>query len=285
MKLWREIKQEFLQLRPILSKGEALSQWRYMVDFYFSSLTHPSAIDDLSVSPVHQQTLPEQFERLRNGEPIQHIVGFAWFDDMQFMVNKHVLIPRQETEELVYLIKDEVQQPEKIIDIGTGSGAIALSLAQHFPSSKIYALDVSAEALKVARINAQKLNIPNVEFIQNDVLSMNIIEVGVDVIVSNPPYITNDHKTKMDGVVTDFEPHAALFVPNDEPLLFYKKISRLAKLNSQSSGKSVQLFFEINEFFVEEVKQLLSNEGFQRVSAKRDLNGNWRMAYATFTPL
>lgn len=218
---------------------------------------------------------------LKQQQPIQYIIGKADFYGLKLAVNQHVLIPRPETEELVQLIiKDCSISEEKkvtILDIGTGSGCIAIALKKYIPFSEMHALDVSKEALEVAKKNAQ-LNSVSIHFHELNVLAIpennSISSTKFDIIVSNPPYITLSEKDAMHKNVTDYEPHLALFVEDYEPLLFYTHICELA-LNALNKGG--KLYFEINQQYGEQTKELLEQKGFTNVELIKDLNNNYRI--------
>jgi release factor glutamine methyltransferase len=225
-------------------------------------------------------------DALKQHKPIQYILGETEFYSLPFKVNENVLIPRPETEELVdWVIKCQSEQSEasniKILDIGTGSGCIAISLAKNLPNAKVYALDVSSEALKVAKQNAE-LNNVNLTFIEADILKINDamlslskhIATKFDVIVSNPPYVRHLEKAEIQPNVLDNEPHVALFVEDENPLVFYKAITDFAVNNLKQKG---QLFFEINQYLGEETKQLLLDVNFEAIELRKDLIGNDRM--------
>lgn len=216
--------------------------------------------------------------RLQKYEPIQYILGDTEFYGLVFTVNLSVLIPRPETEELVdWIIKSNTSKPAlKILDIGTGSGCIAITLAKQLPNSKVYALDVSADALKVAKKNAINNNV-EIEFIEADVLDWNHEDLQFDVIVSNPPYVREIEKEAMSANVLDHEPHLALFVKDDDALVFYRKISEISQQILEPAG---QLYYEINENMGEDTSQLLSNSGFSDIELKQDVFGKNRMLKA-----
>ena len=222
-------------------------------------------------------------DELISGKPIQYILGYAWFFSQKFMMNDSVLIPRPETEELVSLILDEnTQQDLKVLDIGTGSGCIPISLKKHLHlSSQIYGIDISENALVVAKNNASKLGCA-VDFQKVDILEKDPkIENGdekFNIIVSNPPYITPNEKSDMHKNVLDFEPHLALFVEEDDPLVFYNAIAGYARKNLALDGR---LYFEINQVYGAQIVDMLEEKGFQKVTLKKDLNGNDRMVSAT----
>ena len=222
---------------------------------------------------------------LKKQVPIQYILGETEFYSLPFMVNENTLIPRPETEELVDLIIKAQKDTNEIsiLDIGTGSGCIAISLAKHIPSAKVYAIDVSAEALKIAKKN-EKLNNVSIEFIETDILNAEHLDVfetpqKFDVIVSNPPYVRHLEKEEMKDNVLSHEPHLALFVENDEALVFYKAISQFAQQNLKKGGK---LYFEINQYLGDEMKTLMSDYKFENIELKQDLFGNDRMIFGEF---
>ncbi len=221
--------------------------------------------------------LKKIIDRLKNYEPIQYIIGFTEFFNLKFYVNENVLIPRQETEELVNLIIEENKNKENlnILDIGTGSACIAISLAKNISNSKVSAIDVSEDAIDIAKKNAL-LNDVQVAFIQADMLKSNGLEniANFDIIVSNPPYVTNSEKEFMDKNVLNFEPKLALFVDDDNPLIFYKKITEFASKHLNKKGK---LYFEINEQFGSETKELLQNYNFKNIEIIKDINGKNRI--------
>ena len=216
------------------------------------------------VTEIHQI-----IKDLKINKPIQYILGKTEFYGLEFKVNKHTLIPRPETEELVDWILQE--DFESALDIGTGSGCISISLAKN-SRAKISAMDVSVEALKIARENAQN-NQEMIDFIQQDIFKLDTLP-KVDLIVSNPPYVLNSEKLKMKDNVIEFEPSSAVFVEDEDPLIFYKKISELAFMSLNDNGK---LFFEINEQFGNEILSMLSQIGFVDIELKKDANGKDRM--------
>lgn len=215
---------------------------------------------------------------LKAGKPIQYILGNAWFCGMKLAVNEHVLIPRPETEEMVELIVPE--QPATILDVGTGSGCIAIALKKKLPGAGVTAIDVSEEALSVAVRNARS-NETAVAFFRADILKeqdrARLSGSRFRVIVSNPPYVRLTEKEKMHKNVVGYEPHLALFVNDDDPLLFYKAISDLALKCLTPDGK---LYFEVNEAFGAEVKALLEAKGFHRAEVIKDISGKDRIVRA-----
>ena len=216
--------------------------------------------------------------RLLTYEPIQYILGTTAFFGLEFKVDSNVLIPRPETEELVaWILKQtDSSQSLKILDIGTGSGCIAISLAKHLPNAEIYALDVSPKALEIAELNAQQ-NAVKLNMIKANVLDWKPTDLSFDLIVSNPPYVRESEKERMAPNVLEHEPHLALFVENDNPLVFYRAIVELGK---QTLKKQGQLYFEINEYLGKETQALFSSDTFEDVQLKSDIFGKHRMICA-----
>ena len=219
-------------------------------------------------------------KRLLKNEPIQHIFNQTEFYGIPFYVDHNVLVPRQETEELVDLIIQNSKDKKVLLDIGTGSGCIPIAIGKNLPHLNLLALDVSKKALEVAKKNAEANNV-NLKLIHNDILLLedfsSIIDKKVDVIVSNPPYITENEKKQMAENVLAYDPHLALFVRNETPLVFYEKITALAFKKLETGG---ELYFEINEYFGLETKQLVQEKGFQKVELIQDINGKDRIVYA-----
>jgi release factor glutamine methyltransferase len=214
--------------------------------------------------------------QLETHRPIQYIFGKAYFYGLDFTVNENTLIPRPETEELVdWVIAENSGVAIKILDIGTGSGCIAISLAKNLQQATVSAMDISAGALTVATANAANNDV-NVHFIQQDVLALEALPQRYDVIVSNPPYVRELEKEEIQPNVLDHEPHLGLFVSNTDPLLFYRKIARLAKSGLDPGGK---LYFEINQYLGPETVAMLEHEGFTNVTLRKDMYGNDRMVF------
>jgi len=212
-------------------------------------------------------------------KPIQYIFGHTHFYGLEFEVNQNTLIPRPETEELVeWIIHENKSRGQvKILDIGTGSGCIAIALAKNLPDAQVFAIDVSADALAVAKRNAVT-NTVNVNFIEKDILAAEKLQEHFDIIVSNPPYVRNLEKAEIKQNVLDYEPHLALFVEDTDALIFYRKIALLAKANLPQNGK---LYFEINQYLGPETVQMLENFGFTNVVLRQDMYGNNRMVSAS----
>lgn len=222
-------------------------------------------------------------EQLQQEIPIQYLLGKTSFYGLDFEVNAAVLIPRPETEELVeWILESQKSKPEsqkvKILDIGTGSGCIAISLAKNLPDATVFALDVSEEALATAKKNA-KNNSVNVTFIHQNILETEDLLQQFDIIVSNPPYVRNLEKEEIKKNVLENEPHLALFVADNDALVFYKKIAQLAQKNLLPNG---QLYFEINQYLGKEMVNLLEKMNFKTVDLRKDIYGNDRMTKASF---
>lgn len=215
---------------------------------------------------------------LETQKPIQYIFGKAHFYGLEFEVNPNTLIPRPETEELVKWIISENQHKGQLslLDIGTGTGCIAISLAKNLSNASVSAIDVSEGALATAKRNAQH-NKAEVGFILQDILTAETLPQVYDVIVSNPPYVRNLEKEEIKENVLQYEPHLALFVDDNDPLLFYRKIAQLAKTQLSPEGK---LYFEINQYLGNETVAMLENMGFVNVILKKDIYGNDRMIAA-----
>lgn len=215
--------------------------------------------------------------QLQQEKPIQYITGEAWFYGLQFEVNENTLIPRPETEELVeWILNSPIikhPSPINILDIGTGTGCIPISLKANLSQANVSAIDVSEKALEVAKKNAAS-NKVEINFIQANILEVEDLNQHFDVIVSNPPYVRNLEKQEIKKNVLDYEPHLALFVEDTDALLFYRKIAQLALENLSPNGL---LFFEINQYLGKETVELLENLGFKNIELKKDIYGNDRM--------
>lgn len=232
---------------------------------------------DIVLSSKKEQELEDILQRLSRFEPLQYIEGRTLFLGREFWVAPGVLIPRPETEELVELMLKEIPADARILDVGTGSGCIAISLAKELPDALVTAWDVSPEALSVARANARKLQ-ADVRFVECDVLACQVDEVGLyDVIVSNPPYVTEAEKADMEPNVLQWEPSLALFVPDDDPLRFYRRIAVLGRDMLADGGR---LYFEINRAYGREMVEMLRTMGYVGVRVKKDLSQNDRFVIA-----
>lgn len=227
------------------------------------------------VSKPDFEKIEEIVSRLKNYEPIQYILGETDFYGLKLIVNPAVLIPRPETEELVqWIIKSNLPGNSKILDIGTGSGCIALAIKSQLKNAGVFGIDISEKALEVARQNAVKNNL-EVGFFQNDILRWEEFECkNYDVIVSNPPYIRESEKALMHSNVLNYEPENALFVTDGDPLVFYRSIAAFAKKYLFKNGL---LFFEINENLGVEMNEMLVDFGFKDIEIRKDINGKNRM--------
>ncbi len=245
---------------------------------HITKRSYPQAvISDTKLTEEQTYLLHSILYRLKNSEPIQYIIGETEFFGLPFHVTKDVLIPRPETEELVELILNENKKSGlKVLDIGTGSGAIAIALAKHLEEGYIEAWDISEEALKIATLNAES-NAVDITFRNVDVLKSYPTDTKFDIVVSNPPYILEKEKSGMDQNVLDYEPHTALFVPDNNGLLFYDRIADIALDLLEPNGK---LYFEINQAKGQNTVQLVKSKGFINVSLFQDLNKNDRMVRA-----
>lgn len=217
-------------------------------------------------------------EELKQEKPIQYIFGQAYFYGLTFKVNEFTLIPRAETEELVEWIINSVNpsKPVRILDIGTGSGCIGITLANELPLARVTLMDVYDKALEIAKQNAVSNGVA-VETVLQDVLQLEKLKNQYDIIVSNPPYVRNLEKVEIKKNVLDYEPHLALFVEDNDPLIFYRKIAHLANNNLQTGG---MLFYEINQYLGEETKTLFESLDFTAVELRKDMVGNDRMIKA-----
>lgn len=235
----------------------------------------------LLVEPNEELQFPDLdsvINDIRVWRPVQYIIGTAEFAGMDFEVSDAVLIPRPETEELVDWIASEVGDSASILDVGTGSGCIAIALSRAVCGSSVWALDISAEALAVARRNGAKYA-PDVRFVEGDALSdfSALFAEKFDIVVSNPPYIPDSDSRLMRRNVTDYEPHTALFVPDNDPLLFYRSIARTALKMLKAEGK---LYFEIYESLADEMQRMLHDEGYEEIVVREDFRGKPRMICA-----
>ena len=267
--LWRT-------LEPLYGNGEARAITDYVLDVCFGVSKADilcGAVEEMTAEKTAE--LNKIFGLLMKGEPVQYVLGRAEFCGRWFSVRPGVLIPRPETEELCAWITadSKASASPKVLDIGTGSGCIAIALQLDMPESKVTAWDISADALDVARENAQQLG-ANVNFVKLDALNAKP-EGEWDVIVSNPPYICEKEKKDMAVNVLEHEPHTALFVPDADPLLFYRAITRLAV---QTLSKGGRLYFEINPIYADDTCHMMRAEGMTAVELRSDMYGKQRMA-------
>ncbi len=280
--LLREIKNIFHdELNALYGKEEVGSFFYLLIEDYFDLERFTLSMQpDMIISKAEETPMFDALSRLKLNEPIQHIIGKSHFMDMDFIVNKTVLIPRPETEELVRWVlnesKFERNRELRVLDIGTGSGCIAISLAKNLPSAQIVALDISSSALEVAKENAL-LNEVDITFLKADILKLKTLEEKFDIIVSNPPYVRELEKNEMHKNVLDHEPGSALFVSNENPLLFYRIITEFALNNLKEGGR---LFFEINQYLAKGTEQLLKDQNFSEIEVRKDMFNNNRMLRA-----
>jgi release factor glutamine methyltransferase len=278
----KELREKFhTVLESIYDKNEVDSFFFILLEHYLGYNRIKFALEpELTISEKDRQLFLDALKALKHQQPIQYILGETEFFGIPLKVNEDVLIPRPETEELVAWIINDVSNLDKItiLDIGTGSGCIAIALAKHLPNASVFALDVGATALKVAKTNAE-LNTVSIEFLEADILNFNhFTSEKFDIIVSNPPYVRQLEKPHMKANVLDNEPHLALFVTNEDPLQFYKAITKFAVNNLNNKG---MLYFEINEYLGNEMTQLLEKYNFSDVLLKQDIFNKDRMIKAT----
>ncbi|MCR9262808.1 MAG: peptide chain release factor N(5)-glutamine methyltransferase [Flavobacteriaceae bacterium] len=311
--LLQEVKTIFhKELDGIYPKEEVDAFFYRCIEHYLGLQRFVLAVKpNTTVTKEDEQPLFEALAQLKQERPLQYILGTAHFMDMEFAVNEDVLIPRPETEELVQWIMDDVKNQKserehrtseiRILDIGTGSGCIAIALAKYIPTAKVYALDISEKALKVARKNAEA-NSVDVTFLKQSILEPELalelvlapelapelalgpelaLELEFDIVVSNPPYVRELEKKEIKKNVAGHEPHLALFVPNEDPLLFYRAIAHFANKNLTKNGS---LYLEINQYLGVETQALLKAHNFSEIELRKDIFGNDRMIKANPNP-
>jgi len=285
MKTVKQISADFLdQLSSIYDANEVNSLYMMVLENIVNiSSAKIKAFPEIEISTPDGERITNILTRLATGEPIQYILGHTEFYGLTFKVNPSVLIPRPETEELVDWILSSLRNSElavgKFLDIGTGSGCIPVSLKKNLSDAQVSAIDISTEALQTARENAE-LNKVDINFVQEDILNpthYSLLTAHYSLIVSNPPYVTLEDKKLMHTNVTDFEPHTALFVPENAPLIFYKAIADFASTHLEKDGL---LFFEINESYGKQVVELLNNKQFTNIELRKDMSGRDRMIKA-----
>jgi release factor glutamine methyltransferase len=276
----KEYRSQFIQqLTPIYDADEAESFFYLVLEDKqqlkrIDLALHP----DLVFSEADIIVWNSILEQLKEEIPIQYLLGKTSFYGLDFEVNENVLIPRTETEELVeWIIESQKSKGEnkkiRILDIGTGSGCIAISLAKNLANAEVFALDISEKALATAKRNAE-INEVNITFIHQNILETEDLGQQFDVIVSNPPYVRNLEKEEIKKNVLDNEPHLALFVEDNDALIFYKKIAELAHKNGSENS---QLYFEINQYLGKEMIDLLKDLNFKNIELRQDIYGNDRM--------
>ncbi|WP_337967063.1 peptide chain release factor N(5)-glutamine methyltransferase [uncultured Flavobacterium sp.] len=279
MKIKQYRTQFIKELAPFYDAYEAES-------FFYLILEDKHQLRQIDLALNHELTFSENdfvvwdsfLAQLKQEVPIQYLLGKTSFYGLDFEVNENVLIPRPETEELVeWIINENAVENKskkiKILDIGTGSGCIAISLAKNLPNAEVYGFDVSKKAIETAKRNAIN-NKVDVTFMFQDVLELEELRCKFDVIVSNPPYVRNLEKEEIRKNVLDYEPHLALFVDDNDALIFYRKIAELAKKNFLENGK---LYFEINQYLGKEMTDLLEKMDFKNIELRKDIYDNDRM--------
>ncbi|TDG94785.1 peptide chain release factor N(5)-glutamine methyltransferase [Cardinium endosymbiont of Culicoides punctatus] len=275
-KLFDSLDQE---LMPVIQDSrERRAVIRRLLGHYFGVDATDFILNSMvSISPILQRELLDAIGRLQNGMPIQYVMGEAYFAGQTFKVTPDVLIPRGETEEWVVFLTDNIAYPTSILDIGTGSGCIAITLKQKFPQASVDAIDISKEALKIAVYNATQLN-TDVHFIEMDILTDQLPDRCWSLIVSNPPYVKISEQHFMKRNVLDYEPHLALFVDDADPLLFHRHIASLSIHHLTPNGI---LCLEINETLSRKVVDLLHELAFRTVVLHKDMHGKDRWVMAT----
>jgi len=271
---------DFISRLHINESKEEAGALAYLVLEKLFNITQTDIVSEkkVHISDMEMSSLLSIISRINRHEPIQYILGEADFFGRKFNVNPSVLIPRPETEELVANVIQQIKTKNpKILDVGTGSGCIAITLALEIPHATVFAIDVSAAALEIAKFNARQLG-AKVTFFNQDILNTNIELEALDVVVSNPPYVTISESGTMEKKVLAHEPHLALFVPDNDALVFYEAIAKKSKLVLKSGGL---LIVEINANFGSEVIKLFNEKGFTGITIIQDINGKQRFVLAT----
>ena len=279
MKIKQYRTQFIKELSPFYDAYEAES-------FFYLILENKHKLRQIDLALNHELTFSDAdlaiwggfLYELKKEVPIQYLLGKTNFYGLDFEVNENVLIPRPETEELVGWIinenkKEEKSKKIKVLDIGTGSGCIAISLAKNLPNAEVYGIDVSKKAIETAKRNSINNNV-DVTFMYLDILNTDVLACNFDIIVSNPPYVRNLEKEEIKKNVLNYEPHLALFVDDNDALVFYRKIAVLAKNGLSPNG---QLFFEINQYLGKEMTDLLEKMNFKNIELRKDIYSNDRM--------
>lgn len=277
----KEIFRDLMQQITLKEDQDEIQSILYLIAESELGLSRANIVSEKSIllTEIQQQKLVDIIRRVNACEPIQYILGSTYFYGRKFKVNSSVLIPRPETELLIEEVLKEVDPftPGSILDIGTGSGCIAVTLAKELPAKRILAIDVSEEALLIANENARQLN-ATVEFYKTNALTEKLPIQQIDILVSNPPYVVLSEKKSMKENVLEYEPHLALFVPDNDPLVFYTIIAQKGYAILTNNGK---VFVEINEQFGEEVSEVFSEAGFKNVRLVKDLQGKNRIVTAS----
>lgn len=278
----KDLKSQYIELlSEIFDLSESKQFLNILIEEFFGITKIQLALEpDHKLSESEMLKLHWAIKDLLNNKPVQYITGVSYFNDLKLIINESVLIPRPETEELVGLILDkETSSNLRVIDIGTGSGCIALALKRHLFNAHVTAIDDSSRALKLAEGNGLKNNL-EIEFKKIDILNSNSCRtlLKYDIVVSNPPYVTQSDRTLMQKNVTDYEPYSALFVKDDNPLLFYKAILEFCKSHLNSHGR---VYFEINENFGNNMLRLLEQYEYKNAHIYQDIHGKNRFTVAT----
>jgi release factor glutamine methyltransferase len=283
-----QFKQYFVEsLQSIYSKEESVTLCNLLLESRLGWDVAEIVLNGKQTLTNQNQVYFEKaLQRLLKNEPIQHLIGYTDFYGLKIKVNPFVLVPRSETEELVdWILKDvkstESNKPVRILDIGTGSGCIAISLAKNLSNYKIQAIDISEEALQIAKENALRHKV-NVKFVKADIFDLKEADEKFDIIVSNPPYVRDLEKTEMHFNVSNYDPEMALFVRDEDPLIFYNAIADYTKKMLSKNGK---LYFEINQYLGKEMIDLLQKKGFKSIRLKKDLLGNDRMIQCSYVDI
>ncbi|ELY1977930.1 peptide chain release factor N(5)-glutamine methyltransferase [Flavobacterium psychrophilum] len=283
--LIKNYRTQFVQALASIFDEKEIESFFYIILEAFHQLKRVDLVlsPDLKLDNIQLLQWETVLLQLKEQKPIQYILGETQFFGLPFYVNENTLIPRPETEELVeWIIKENLKinslKNLKILDIGTGSGCIAISLAKNLPNASVFAIDVSDKALATAQKNAV-LNEVDITFIEKNILQTEDLNQEFDIIVSNPPYVRNLEKKEIHKNVLEYEPHLALFVEDNDSLLFYRKITELATRNLSNNG---QLYFEINQYLGKETVELLEKYNFKNTTLKKDIYGNDRMIKVNF---
>ncbi len=282
----KKLYSDFIEKIKLEESAEEIQQLGFMVMEHELGLSTTEILmeKEVEVSTDVQNKLGTIAQRLNDHEPIQYVLGDEEFLGRRFLVSPAVLIPRPETEELVKQVPFPPATGEettvRILDIGTGSGCIAISLKSLMPHAEVYATDVSDEALSIAQRNIERLE-PKVKLLKHDILHEDIPVGDLDIIVSNPPYVAQQEKKSMQQHVLDHEPHVALFVPGNDPLVFYKAIAARGKKVLKPGGKVV---VEINALYGNDTVSLFESESYTDVALIIDMNGKDRFVLATWNP-
>lgn len=272
---WKALETQVIAaLRNTCDTREINNVFRYLVQEFTGKSALQAMVFDLE-EQVAQEILGV-VKKMQQGASMQVALGYAYFGELKLNVSQQVLAPRPETEELVHLIAEDVKPNDSLLDIGTGTGCIPLWLKQQFPNTHVHALDVSNDALAIAKQNAVQNNL-EVQFHQADVLGLSELPAQVNHLISNPPYIPVKEKAQMSSVVLNNDPELALFVPDEDPLLFYRKIAELGLKSILDGGF---LWFELHENYANETANLVENLGYKNVVIKKDMQEKLRMLKA-----